>query len=267
MNSKKFFDALGMNGTRWQWRMMLWEKKLKQTFRAPVYAGGWQVNQILIGINLVWYLLVVVKGTISGLGLFTSAVSPDTYLLLYAGGQLWPLVIFDGEWWRCITYAFVHGGILHLVFNMVVLYQVGPLIEYEIGRSRFITLYLFATLTATGLDYLWHPNVPVVGASGALFGLIGFAILWYHRLGDRNSLELRNFMLKWALFSFIFGILVGADHAAHLGGAAGGALFGAILPVNAVLRRRTDRFFAVLGGISTLLIAAAFAGVALSWFR
>jgi rhomboid protease GluP len=161
----------------------------------------------------------------------------------------------------------MHGGILHLVFNMVVLYQVGPLIEAEVGRSRFLILYTFTALTATLADLLWHPNVPVVGASGALFGLIGFAIAWYHRLGGFQALELRNFMLKWAAFAFVFGLLVGADNAAHLGGALGGAAIGFILPNNSWTRRKTDKLCIVLAWGCALLIAAAFGGLALSWLR
>ena len=186
---------------------------------------------------------------------------------IHSGAQFWPLIVENGEWWRMLTYAFTHGGILHLVFNMVVLYQIGPLLEVEIGRSRFLILYTLTAMTATLADLLWHPNIPVVGASGALFGLIGFAIAWYHRLGGFQALELRNFMLKWAAFSFVFGLMVGADNAAHLGGALGGAAIGFILPLNSWTRRKTDKLCTVLAWGCALLIVAAFAGLALSWLR
>jgi rhomboid protease GluP len=267
LNSKKFFDSIGLNGTRWQWRMMLWEKKIKQSFRSPVQGGGLPFTQLLIALNLLSFAIMVVQGGMAGLNVFKVIVSPDPYLLIHSGAQFWPLVLADGEWWRLLTYAFMHGGILHLLFNMVALYQIGPLIESEIGRSRFLILYTFTAVTATLADLLWHANVPVVGASGALLGLIGFAVVWYHRLGGYQALELRNFMLKWAAFTFIFGILVGADNAAHLGGALGGAAIGFILPMNSWTRRKTDKFCTVLAWVCALLIVAAFAGLALSWLR
>lgn len=267
MNIKKFFDAIGLNGTRWQWRMMLWEKKIKQSFRTPTQAGGLPFYKLLIALNLICFAIMVIQGGIAGLNVFKIIINPDPYLLIHSGAQFWPLVQSDGEWWRMLTYAFTHGGILHLGFNMVVLYQIGPLLEVEIGRSRFLILYTLTAMTATLADLLWHPNIPVVGASGALFGLIGFAIVWYHRLGGFQALELRNFMLKWAAFSFVFGLLVGADNAAHLGGALGGAAIGFILPNNSWTRRKTDKFCTVLAWGCALLIVAAFAGLTLSWLR
>lgn len=267
MNIKKFFDSIGLNGTRWQWRMMLWEKNIKQSFRNPIQGGGLPLHRVLIAFNLICFAIMVILGGVAGRNVFAIIINPDTNLLIHAGAQFWPLVLTGGEWWRTLTYAFTHGGIIHLAFNMVVLYQIGPMIESEIGRSRFFILYTLTALTATLADLLWHPNVPVVGASGALFGLIGFAIVWYHRLGGFQATELRNFMLKWAAFAFIFGLLVGADNAAHLGGALGGAAIGFILPNNSWTRRKTDKFCTLFAWGCALLILAAFAGLGLSWLR
>jgi rhomboid protease GluP len=150
---------------------------------------------------------------------------------------------------------------------MVALYQVGPLVEFEIGRSRFLLLYLITAFTATAAGYFWHPQIIVVGASGSLFGLIGFAAAWYHRLGGFQALELRNFMLKWAAFSFIFGLVVGADNAAHLGGAAGGAILGFLLPMDSWSRRRFEPVFNVLAGAAAAVLALSFVLLILSWFR
>lgn len=112
-------------------------------------------------------------------------------------------------------------GLIHLGFNMMVLFQVGPMLERELGLSRFFTLYTLTALTATGLGYFWHPNVTVIGASGSLFGLIGFSITYFHRMGPSGK-PVRDFMLKWAVFAFVFGFIVGADNAGHLGGGLGG---------------------------------------------
>lgn len=265
MNWKIFFDRLGMNGTRWQWRMMKWERQLKTVFRAPVHGGGISLINPLIGLNLLVFVAMVIWGFLAGFGP-GPILNPGSNLLIHTGAQFWPLVVQEGEWWRCLTYAFNHGGLIHLAFNMIALFQVGPLVEFEIGRSRFLLLYLITAVTATVAGYFWHPLVPVVGASGSLFGLIGFAAAWFHRLGPQSH-ELRNFMLKWGAFALIFGLVVGADNIAHLGGAAGGAVIGFLIPTNSWDRRKYDNFFNLLAGAAAAVLALSFVLLVLSWFR
>jgi len=225
---KKFFDSLGMNGSRWQWRMMRYERDLKKLLRGRVSGEDLRLSRLILYLNVGLFVLMIVHGLLAGIGP-RALFSPPTELLLAWGGQYWPVVLGHGQWWRCLTYAFTHGGVLHLAFNMLVLYQVGPLIEGQLGPARFVILYTFATLTATFAALLWYPSAPIVGASGALFGLIGFAVVYFHRLGQAGT-QLRNFMLQWAVFAFVFGLLVGADNAGHFGGAVGGALLGAVFP-------------------------------------
>jgi rhomboid protease GluP len=190
--------------------------------------------------------------------------------LIHAGAQYWPLVLAEGQWWRCITYAFTHGGLIHLAFNMVVLYQIGPMVEEEIGTIRFVSLYVLTALTATFAGFGWQIAyikqwVPVVGASGSLFGLIGFAIAYYHRVGGPAAHNYRNFMLRWAAIAFVFGLLVGADNAGHLGGAIGGALFGLVLPIGIRGRQTLRSFFNGLGAICILATVASLLIMVLSW--
>jgi len=248
---KRFFDGLGMNGTRWQWRIMRWEKQLKGMASGQISPSeAFSLTHVLIGINLVLFTLMVLQGISLGLGM-RAILSPPTQLLVQWGAQFWPLALNQHEWWRCLTYAFTHGGLIHIGFNMVVLYQVGTLVEAEIGMGRFLILYTLTALTATFAGYLWHPFVPVVGASGSLFGLIGFAVVYYHRMGGPQGINIRNFMFRWAVFAFIFGLMVGADNAGHLGGAVGGALIGLILPLGVRSRRMLAPLF------NTLALASA----------
>jgi len=222
---------------------------------------GISLARLIIVINVFLFLLMIAIGVLAGFGL-QPVLSPPTNLLLHMGAQFWPLVLERGEIWRCLSYAFTHGGIIHLGFNMTVLYQVGTLVEGEIGRPRFLTLYTVTALTATLAGYLWHPFTPVVGASGSLFGLIGFAAVFYHRLAIPVAVQRRNLMLQWALFAFLFGLMVGADNAGHLGGALGGVLFGWFMP----LRHNSSRFWSVAGTGSAVLLAAAILGLFSSWF-
>lgn len=254
MNFDKLLNTLGLDTPRWHWRIMRWKRLLRSIVRNDAAGGGFSTSQLIIVINVVLFVLMVVNGVVAGLGL-SPIFAPPTELLLAWGGQFWPAVFSYGQWWRCLTYAFTHGGVIHLAFNMIVLYQVGPLVESEIGRSRFVVLYTLTALTGTFAGYLWHPYTPVVGASTSLFGLIGFSIVYYHRLGP-NGVQLRDFMLKWAIFAFLFGLVVGADNAGHLGGAIGGAAFGAILPQGYGRRRKFAKAFdimAILSAVSIML--------------
>jgi len=219
----------------------------------------------LIWANLVLFSIMAAWGAAAGMGM-SPLLNPDTNLLLHMGAQFWPAVLNAGQWWRCITYAFVHGGLIHLGFNMLVLYQVGPMLERELGWRPFLFLYLFATLTATGLGYLWEPGVPVVGASGAIFGLFGFAISFYHRIGASIAFARRNFLLQWALIALVFGFLVGADNAGHLGGLIGGAVLGWVTPIYFSGLHRLRPLFAVLGWASLAVMVLAHLAMVASWF-
>ena len=269
MDWKTFFDRLGMNGTRWQWRMMRWERSLRGILQGNPSGGAWSATKVLIATNLLLFGLMVVQGIGGGLGMST-LFKPDSYLMVHSGAQYWPLVFAEGEWWRCITYAFAHGGLIHLGFNMMVLYQIGPMIEEEIGTIRFVTLYVLTALTATIAGLAWQSLyikqwIIVVGASGSIFGLIGFAISYFHRVGGTMAHNYRNFMLKWAAIAFIFGMLVGADNAGHLGGAIGGVLFGLVLPLGIRGRQTLRPFFNGLGAICILLTVLSLLMMVGSW--
>ena len=212
--------------------------------------------QTLIYLNLAMFSLMVLQGAAHGDG-FGVLMNPSIDLLIRSGSQAWPRVLANGEWWRGLTYAFTHGGLIHLGFNMLVFYQVAPTTERELGWQGLVFLYTFTALTATLAGLLFHPMVVVVGASGAIFGLFGFAISFYHRLGTTLAHLRRNYMLQWALYALLFGFIVHADNAGHLGGLVGGALLGVLLPTQ---MERLHRFLPVLramGWVSALLIGAA----------
>lgn len=252
------------NTTQWRWRRLRWQRRFDDLLHGRTDRSGISVSMLLIAVNVLFFLAMVVQGMAAGQGL-NPLFRPDPYLLVHAGAQYWPLVIYQGEWWRCITYAYTHGGLMHIGFNMLVLYQIGPLIESELGASRFLVLYTLTALTATGLGYLWHPMVPVVGASGSLFGLIGFAVTWYHRMGPPGH-QIRNMMVRWALFAFIFGLLVGADNAGHLGGAIGGALLGLVIPIGVRGRRALAPLFNTLALLCLAATVLSLGLLVASWF-
>lgn len=236
----------------------------RQSFFLKNSLRGSSLVQIIIYANLILFTLMVLHGTILGFGM-QAIMNPPVKLMVHWGAQYWPLVLQEGQWWRCITYAFTHGGLIHVGFNMVVLYQVGPLLEAELGWSRLLSVYILTALTATLAGLFWHPVVVVVGASGAIFGLIGFSVSYYHRIGGSLGIQRRNFMFQWALMAFIFGFLVGADNAAHLGGAVAGAAIGWFMPINVRILRRTEPLFKGLAFALTLVTVISLAFIPLSW--
>lgn len=231
----------------------------RQKFFITRSLRGQSLVQILIYANLVMFTLMVLHGTVIGQGMRV-ILSPSVELLAAWGAQFWPYAL-GGEIWRCLSYAYVHGGIIHLGFNMVVLYQVGPLIESEIGWQRFFTIYSITAIFATLAGLIMHPNVVVVGASGALFGIFGFAVSYYHRVGGSLGIQRRNFLFQWIVIALIFGFVVGADNAAHVGGLLSGAAFGWLIPTTIRAQRKTDGLFNLLAWLLVVLTVASLAAV------
>ena len=132
-----------------------------------------------------------------------------------------------GEWWRLVTSGFLHYGLIHVGFNMVILYQLGTMLEPALGRARFGALYLAALLGGAFGALLLDPLAYTAGASGAVYGLMGAAFLGMRRRGvDPMQSGIGGLLAINLLLTFVIpGISVGG----HLGGLAAGAAAGAVL--------------------------------------
>ena len=147
---------------------------------------------------------------------------------IYEHGALFgPLIDTQGEVWRIVTGAFLHDyhlpfGILHIGFNMYILYFLGTLLEPAIGRVRFLSLYFTSLLCGSFGALLVTPNSPTVGASGAVFGLMGGAIIVMRARGmDPWRSPIAGLIVINLLFSFTWG---GISIGGHIGGLIGGAI-------------------------------------------
>ena len=181
--------------------------------RSAAGRGAPVVTYALIGITLAVFLLQLVPG----LAL--------TDRLLYAGVYSLP---FNFEPWRMLTSVFVHstGLIFHVLLNMYTLWIFGQLLEGLLGRWRFLALYLISGLAGSvGVLWLGDPRMGVVGASGAIFGLMGAFLVIQRRLGGQTT---QLFVLLG--INLVIGFVPGFNIAwqAHLGGLVGGALVGLI---------------------------------------
>jgi len=134
--------------------------------------------------------------------------------------------------WTLLTYMFVHGGLTHILFNMLALYFFGPRVEERIGSNRFITLYTLSGITGALMSLIFAPFSPIVGASGAIFGvMLAFARFWPDaQIYIMGILPLQAraaviLMAAISLWSGLQGSRTGVAYFAHLGGFVGGWLY------------------------------------------
>ncbi|MBI3470872.1 MAG: rhomboid family intramembrane serine protease [Candidatus Solibacter usitatus] len=148
---------------------------------------------------------------------------PDLRTLLRFGAKYPPYILFRGEWWRLVTAGFLHGGVLHILFNSWAMYDLGATVEEFYGTSRFLVLYFLATIGGYLASTYWSGSVSV-GASAGLFGLIGAMIAL--GVGSQTSMgaAIKAMYLRWAVYGLLWGLLPGfrVDNAAHIGGLATG---------------------------------------------
>jgi len=186
----------------------------------------------------------------------TALLSPGFESLLRAGALETSLVT-AGEWWRLLTCVFVHIGIIHILFNLYALLSVSSFLEAEIGSARYLSLFLLSGLGGSAASFLLHARVVSAGASGAIFGLIGFAIAYFRREGSARGRDIRAFMARWALYAFVFGLFVRADNFAHAGGFAAGFLLGQVMELREDVKRKRDVFWRLVAGALAVALAVA----------
>ncbi|CAN5786090.1 MAG: rhomboid family intramembrane serine protease [Rubrobacter sp.] len=188
--------------------------------RLPVTFG-------LIAACVAVYIAVALAGQTYGYPLNVGLVTQPHEVL--AQGALLPAAVAGGEVWLLLTSMFLHSGFIHLALNMLSLYFLGSFVEQAFGRSRFLALYLCSGL-AGGIAYLYFGafDEPAVGASGAIFGLLGGVLGYSLRNGTfswQNPL-IRQLLILTAL-NLYFGFSVpNISNTAHIGGLVGGAAFG-----------------------------------------
>lgn len=163
-------------------------------------------------------------------------------------------ILARGEWWRLITAGFLHGGVLHILMNTWVLFDLGAQVEDCYDTARFLVIYLGSSITGFLASMFWSPSLSV-GASAAACGLIGAMMAYGRRTG---SSYIWKAYMRWAVMLLVFGLLVPmVDNAAHIGGFIGGFAVGSIVgspqygsPIESVWK--------AAAGFAILLVAASF---------
>jgi rhomboid protease GluP len=244
-------------GTNLNFSLVAISKGLSEFFggRAPV-------TMVILITNILLFAVSWLR-TINNGGSFWGISNIELYRL----GGLWTPAITHGEWFRLVLPIFLHGGLLHIGFNMMVLLDIGPVVEEVYGSARYLFLYLatgvVGFLVSAFTPFRSHPALGI-GASGAIMGLIGLMIAITSKRGGASMQALRSRLVSWVVSIFVFGLLMpGIDNWGHFGGLIGGLLFGRIFadrePMNATERRQAY----ALGWTAGLVVLASFAMMAL----
>lgn len=187
---------------------------------ATVSRRGPFVTQALIGINVGIYLLQLLMG--AGLSARTGWIYEHGVLVSSAidsSGQV--VGVAEGDWWRLVTAMFLHYGPLHLGMNMLVLWFIGPPLEDYFGHGRYALVYLVSGLAGSAGALIWSPNALTVGASGAIWGIMGAALV----LEARRTYVFGGQAMGLVVLNLAFTFLVpGVSIGGHVGGLVGGAL-------------------------------------------
>src|ERR671937_2261366 len=179
--------------------------------RRTAFEGtGALVTKTLIGINILVYVITASQGA----GLNNPGGSLFTKWLLFGPA------VADGDWWRLITAAFLHASLIHIGFNMYFLWFAGAPVEAALGRGRFLLVYLVSGLAGSAGALVLDPNTPTVGASGAIFGILGAALVLERQRdyvfgGSALGIIVLNLVITFSIANISIG--------GHIGGLIGGA--------------------------------------------
>jgi rhomboid protease GluP len=193
------------------------------------------LTRALVAINVVAYLWERLTGALT---------SNDA---LIAHGALLGVLVERGEWWRIFSSAFLHGSDLHILFNMIALWQVGTFVEMIYGSSRMALIYVISMVGSGLLVTAWTPYDVTVGASGAIFGLFGALLVAGMRLGKPGRVLVQQSMWIIVLNLLISFTIPGISYAGHIGGLVAGFVAGWLVfrrprqaPAQAVYATRID---------------------------
>ncbi len=254
---------VGMNATQLRWRLIRWhDRRTKQAAQPPLAPRPLARRLGLSHFKTMSFstlLAILIMATYARVWVAQGGgfASPPSSLLIDFGGQR--LDRFGVEPWRMLTAIMLHGGVMHLAFNLIGLAQVAPAVENMWGRFSMLFLFIATGVVASLGSALMHNTGVGIGASGALCGLIGAAAGFGHRLGNPRGRELRDGMLKWLAYTIVFGFMIGADNWAHGFGAIAGAAFGFAVPPATWRSAAAKPLRVVCGAIGVLGVVAAVA--------
>jgi len=250
-------------GTNLRFSMAKVSKGLSELFggHAPVTTGLLVLNVIMFAVE---FMAMAAHGQAGGLAILWGMGGESAYRL----GASFPFSIFVmHEWYRLITATFLHGGLIHIGFNMMILMDIGPVVEELYGSARFFFLYTVTGATGFFVSALFGGH-PSLGASAPILGLIGLLIAVTTRRDGSHMQQLRSRLISWVVTIFALGFLASGlrtDNWAHFGGLAAGYLLGRVFAdrLPQAGQERTRAY--ALGWLAGLAVIASFALMVLNY--
>jgi len=226
---------------------------------------------LVIGASMVLYVLTLAitgEGVLGTGGGIMSILAPSSNALLLFGASGGVPVFYRGSWWTILSATWLHGGLLHIVFNMMWVRDIGASTAEIIGPARTVIIYVISGACGfllSAVAFRYFPAIPflrgaplTVGASASIFGLLG-ALVHYGR--KSGSSLIHGQAKQWAIIMFIYGLIMpGIDNFAHAGGFLGGYAMSALF--NPLTRERGDHML-----IAVLCLLATFLAVAASLYQ
>ena len=253
---------VGINATRChecganlRFGLAAWSKGLAEFFggHAPVTVAILIANVVLFTAEIMGTMQA---GQFGGLSILWSMNGETLYRL---GACFGPSIFVGHEWYRLITAMFLHGGLIHIGFNMMVFLDLGPIVEEVYGSARYLFLYIVMGAVSFLVSALaGHFSL---GASGAILGLVGLLIAITTKRGGIYMRELRSRLISWVVTIFAIGLLftgMRTDNWAHAGGLAAGFALGKVFADRAPMNGSEKTRAYALGWLAGLVMLASF---------
>jgi rhomboid protease GluP len=240
-------------GTNLKFSMAAVNRSLSGIFSgpAPVTTALLVANFLMFGVE---WMASAAQGGGGGLSILWGMGGAPTYRL----GLSAPYGIYvQHQWYRLITAMFLHGGLLHIGFNMYALMQLGPALEELYGSSRYFFLYI--STGAFGFLVSSIMGSYSLGASGGLLGLVGAMLAVTTKRGGAYMRQLRSQLISSVVFLLVLGFMgMGIDNKAHIAGLASGFLLGKIFPDRQPMNVRERQIAHALGWLAAIAVIASF---------
>ena len=224
------------------------------------FGGHAPVTMVILIANVVMFAVELMGTMQAGKGGGLSILwGMDGETLYRLGACFGPSIFVGHQWYRLVTAMFLHGGLIHIGFNMMVFLDLGPIVEEIYGSARYLFLYVLMGI-ASFLVSAWAGHFSI-GASGAILGLVGLLIAVTTKRGGMQMRELRSRLISWVVTIFAIGLLatgLRTDNWAHAGGLAAGFLLGKVFsdrqPEAGAKRKRAY----ALGWLAGIVVIASF---------
>ncbi len=242
-------------GTNLKFSMAKVSKGLSELFggHAPVSTGILIVNIVMFAVE---FMAMAAHGQGGGLTILFGMGGESAYRL----GASFPYSIFVmHEWYRLVTACYLHGGLIHIGFNLMVLMDIGPVVEELYGSARFFFLYTVTGAVGFFFSARFGGGIASLGASAPILGLIGLMIAVTTRRPGVQMQQLRSRLISWVVSIFVFGFLMrGIDNWAHGGGLVAGFILGRIVADHAPINASDKRIAQALGFITAVIVVSSF---------